>query len=97
MRPVAVRLQVDDPEQLEALKLLLRVAAASTKETTDREVAEAGERLVQDHKLLAWFVIIAGKVAAAWAWSMEDRGLAFPDALANIERNVLRSIEVADG
>jgi hypothetical protein len=39
---VAVRLEVDDPERLKALQLLLRVAAASTKEATDREVARRG-------------------------------------------------------
>ena len=97
-RPVATRLEPEDPERLEAVRLLLRVAAASTKETTDREVAEVGARLVKDHKLLAWYVIIAGKVAAAWAWSMaEDREGAFPDALAIIERNVLRAIEATEG
>jgi hypothetical protein len=97
LRPVAVRLEADDPERLEALRLLLRVAAASTKETTDREVADVGERLVADHLLLAWYVVIAGKIASAWAWSMAgDRDEAFPEALEIIERNVLRAIEDAD-
>jgi hypothetical protein len=94
VRPVAVRLEADDPERLEALRLLLRVAAASTKDTTDREVAETGERLVADHKLLAWYIVIAGKIASAWAWSMAaDRDEAFPEALDIIERNVLRAIQ----